>query len=334
MSTVLIKQGVYNKTQPIANVTAKLVNKYTTDRSGGYIVVRGDGVSLPDRNVRVRLASPDDYVSAHSSAGASTQSDEQILARLNTRFNMLNNMAAAVKRGDVRAMIVSGPPGVGKSFGVESVLAKSQSRMDLLTAVASQTSTRKYEIVKGAISPIGLYCKLYQYRRSDEVIVFDDCDSVFDEPLALNLLKAALDSKPVRTINWNTDSFKLRNEDIPDSFEFRGSCIFITNLKFDSIKSKKLREHIEALESRCHYIDLTIDTDREKMLRIRQVINQGMLADYNMDNQTVEDILNFVDDNRPRLRELSLRTVLKIADLARAFPQQWAEYAESTILKR
>jgi hypothetical protein len=147
-------------------------------------------------------------------------------------------------------------------------------------------------------------------------------------------LKAALDSKKNRKICWNTDSFKLRNEGVPDSFNFAGSAIFITNIKFDNVKSKKMRDHLEALESRCHYIDLTIDTDREKMLRIKQITKDGMLDDYALGEHVVDEIVDYMESNKTKLRELSLRTVLKIADLAKAFPQKWEAMAENTVMKR
>jgi hypothetical protein len=168
----------------------------------------------------------------------------------------------------------------------------------------------------------------------DNVIVFDDCDSIFSDELSLNILKAALDSKKNRRIHWNTDSFKLRNEGVPDSFEFKGSAIFITNIKFDNVKSKKMRDHLEALESRCHYIDLAIDTDREKLLRIKQITNDGMLNEYKLTEETVQEIVDFCDINKKRLRELSLRTVLKVADLAKAFPDKWEAMAENTVMRR
>jgi len=99
--------------------------------------------------------------------------------------------------------------------------------------------------------------------------VFDDCDSILQDELSLNILKAALDSKKTRKICWNTDSYKLRNEGVPDTFNFEGSAIFITNLKFENVKSKKLQDHLEAIQSRCHYLDLTLDTERDKLLRIK-----------------------------------------------------------------
>lgn len=255
------------------------------------------------------------------------ETDDQIIERMRERFNILDDMTQASIDGVVRGMVVTGPPGVGKSFGVEKVLGKH----DLIATLGERAP--KYEVVKGAMSAIGLYVKLFKYADKDNVIVFDDCDSIFADELSLNILKAALDSKKTRRIHWNTDSFKLRNEGVPDSFEFKGSAIFITNLKFDKAKGK-IKEHLMALESRCHYVDLTIDTEREKMLRIKQIVGDGMLNEYALSDETKDDIVDYIDINKKRLRELSLRTVLKVADLAKAFPQRWEAMAENTVMRR
>jgi len=258
------------------------------------------------------------------------ETDEQIMDRLRDRFEILDDMTRAVKSGKVRAMIVTGPPGVGKSFGVEKVLAKH----DVFANVAQDEKLKKYEVVKGAMSAIGLYSKLYHYKDAKNIIVFDDCDSVLLDDLSLNILKAALDTSSKRMIHWNTDSNLLRREGVPDSFEFKGGAIFITNIKFDHVKSKKLRDHLEALESRCHYLDLTIDTQREKLLRIEQVVNEcGMLDKYEFEPYQAMEVVDFVKANVDKLRELSLRTVLKVADLKHGFPDKWKAVAEVTCMR-
>ena len=257
--------------------------------------------------------------------------DEEIIERLRGRFQILDDMTRAVKKGDVRAMIVTGPPGVGKSFGVEKVL----SRHDVFADVANDGKLKKYEIVKGAMSAIGLYKKLYEFSDKKCILVFDDCDSVLLDDLALNILKAALDSSKKRTIHWNTDSRLLRSEGVPNQFEFQGGAIFITNIKFDHVKSKKLRDHLEALESRCHYLDLTIDTEREKVLRIKQVVAEcGMLDDYDFTEEDKLMLIDYIDDNKKKLRELSLRMVLKLADLKKSMPGNWRSVAEVTCMRR
>ena len=260
------------------------------------------------------------------------ESDDEIIDRLRERFSILDDMTRAVKKGDVRAMIVSGPPGVGKSYGVEKVL----SRHDVFADVAQDEKLKKYEVVKGAMSAIGLYKKLYEFSAKKNILVFDDCDSVLLDDLSLNILKAALDSSAKRTIHWNTDSRSLQSEGVPNKFEFKGGAIFITNIKFENVRSKKLRDHLEALESRCHYLDLTIDTDREKLLRIRQVTQDHNLfetngfefADYEKD-----EVIDFIDDNKHKMRELSLRMVIKVASLKASMPN-WKRVAALTCMKR
>ena len=258
-----------------------------------------------------------------------TETDDEIIERLRQRFDILDDMTRAVKKGDVRAMIVTGPPGVGKSFGVEKVLEKH----DVFADVADNQKLKKYQVVKGAMSALGLYSKLYEFSDKKNILVFDDCDSVLLDDLSLNILKAALDTSKKRMIHWNTDSHMLNKEGIPNSFEFKGGAIFITNIKFDHVRSKKLRDHLEALESRCHYLDLTIDTEREKILRIKQIVRDGMLDAYEFEEAGVEDVLNFVTDNSKRMRELSLRTVLKVADLRKSFPDRWKAVAEVTCMR-
>ena len=257
------------------------------------------------------------------------ETDEQIDTRTAERFKVLTDMTKAVKQGDVRAMIVSGPPGVGKSFGVEEVLQK-----DGLFDTLGERKP-KFEIVKGAMSSIGLYSKLYEFSEKGNVVVFDDCDSILMEDLSLNILKGALDSSARRFISWNTDSRVLRSEGVPDRFEFKAGAIFITNIKFEHVRSKKLRDHLDALESRCHYIDLQLDTTREKLLRIKQVIrDNGMLDKYEFEPVIKQEIIDFIEANQAGLRELSLRMVLKIADLKKAFPLNYQAMARNTCFRR
>jgi predicted AAA+ superfamily ATPase len=321
MSNVRTNVGTYkirgNDTS-VAGMIFPLVDGFRFGSNGGFVTVDARNIpGFPDRNIKIRVPNDKAYeVVGDHQIETRKETDEETIERLRERFDMLEDMTRACKKGDVRAMIVSGPPGVGKSHGVEKVLAKHE----MLSTLAN--TAPKYVVVKGAMSPLGLYMKLFNYSAKDNVVVFDDCDSIFQDELSLNILKAALDSKKTRKIFWNTDSRALRSEGIPDQFEFKGSAVFITNLKFEKVKGK-LREHLEALESRCHYIDLTIDTDREKMLRIKQIVGDGMLDEYAFEDDTAEEILDFVAINKDRLRELSLRTVRKIADLAKAFPAKW-----------
>jgi len=255
------------------------------------------------------------------------ETDEQAIDRIAARFEILDEMAEAVSTSKVRAMIVSGPPGIGKSYGVERALEK----RSMFDDIANQA--RKFEVVKGAMSPIGLYKKLYEHSAKGHVVCFDDCDAILYDDLALNLLKAALDTGKKRTLHWNTESRTLMAEGMPNSFEFNGGVVFITNVKFDNVKSKKLQDHLQALQSRCHYLDLTIDSMRDRMLRIRQIVGTGMLEKYAMGKQAEAELVQFIYDNKHKLREISLRMVLKIADLWKMAPDRYQHLAEQTCMR-
>lgn len=342
---VTIKSGTY-RSYKIANQTFELVADLKTSNSGSYITVVADDSfgEFAGRIIRVRVdnadsitpASATEYMTAPAQAEVTTEkvpteSDEAAIERIRERFDILEEMAEGAVDGTVRAMIVVGPPGVGKSYGVERVLEKA--------AMFDKIEGRKprYEVVKGAMSAIGLYCKLYQFANRGDVLVFDDCDSVLMDELSLNILKAALDSSKKRTISWNTDSRMLRQEGVPDKFEFKGSAIFITNIKFENVRSAKLKDHLGALESRCHYLDLTLDTTRDKMLRIKQIMMDGMLDAYEFEEGAKQELYEYVDTNKSKLRELSLRTVIKIADLKKMVGEgstKWMRLAETTVMKR
>ena len=91
---------------------------------------------------------------------------------------------------------------------------------------------------------------------------------------------------------------------------------------------------MSALESRCHYIDLQMDTDREKVLRIKQIVQDGMLDTYEFEDAVRDEVVDYIITERAKMRELSLRTVLKVADLRKSFPMNWKSMAEVTVMKR
>ena len=337
MSAIRVVNGVY-RNRPVNNQVFTLVAGFQSGAKGSFVTVKNDGnfPNCPD-TVRIRVDNISDieYTSGMTTETAPvaeqprvTETDEQAMDRIRERFDILHEMTKATVAGDIRAMIVSGPPGVGKSFGVEQEIEKA-------TLFDRMSGKRlRAEVVKGSATPIGLYQTLYKYSDENCVIVFDDCDSILLDDVALNLLKGALDSGKKRKISWLSESSSLRREGIPDSFEFRGSAIFITNLKFDKMKSQKLRDHLDALQSRCHYLDLTLDTMRDKILRIKQIAKDGVLfSDYDFEPAVQDEIIDFMDANQNRLREMSLRMAIKIADLRKMSVTNWKRLAETTCMK-
>lgn len=335
-ATIRIRSGSYrNKT--VNGLCFELVEQYKRTANGGHVTVRNNN-TFPDcpETIRIKVdgvaayefVTGDVQVTAQIQEAQVTETDEQAMERIRERFDILHDMTKAATNGDIRAMIVSGPPGVGKSFGVEQEIEKAT----LFEQIAGKKL--RAEVVKGSATPIGLYQTLYKYSDPNCVVVFDDCDSILLDDVSLNLLKGALDSGKKRKISWLSESSTLRREGIPDQFNFNGSVIFITNLKFDGMKSQKLRDHLEALQSRCHYLDLTLDTMRDKILRIKQIAADGELfKDYDFEQCAQDEIIDFMNDNKNKLREMSLRMALKIADLRKSFPMRWKAMAATTCMK-
>lgn len=334
---VKIKNGTYRNTN-IVDEVFPLVKQFQLGAKGGFITVDGTGQFGKDK-IRISVNRPTDFefVDASEFTGVMhvtesvktpVKTDEERIKEIAERFEILDEMTKATLNGDIRAMIVSGPPGVGKSFTVESEIEKA--------SIFDHIAGRKLRstIVKGNATAIGLYKTLYEYSDTNCVIVFDDCDSILFDDVCLNLLKGALDSGKKRKISWLSESRVLRQEDIPTSFNFKGSVIFITNIKFDQVRSQRLKDHLEALQSRCHYLDLTLDSMRDKLLRIRQIAQSGVLFDgYNFEPVVQDEIINFMEENQHKLREMSLRMAIKIAELRKSFPHNWQLMSKTTCMK-
>ena len=342
-SFIKIKTGTY-RGNDCAGKIFPLVKQFQSGAKGGQVTVLNGGTfpGFPDE-IRVKVKNPAAYefsdLAAYTAQGntapveaaaeaASVETDEEVMKRIGDRFEILTDMTKATLSGDIRAMIVTGPPGVGKSYGVELECE----RASLFDKIAQKRL--KYEIVKGGISEVGLYLTLYKNSDTGCVLVFDDCDDVFRDEGSLNLLKAALDSgKKGRKICWNKESHALSKEGAPNQFFFHGSIIFITNLSFDNVRSQTMKQHLEALQSRCHFLDLSMNTMRDKLLRIKQIAATGQLfKDYDFTTEQEQEVIDFMFANKNRLREISLRMVLKIADLICIGPN-WKNVATVTCMR-
>ena len=236
----------------------------------------------------------------------SNETDDQVEDRIAERFDILEMLADSCIAGDSRALIVSGPAGLGKSYTVEKKLE------------AWDPNGHNYAITKGYVRATGLVKLLYAYREAGQVLVFDDADAIFFDDISLNLLKAVCDTTERRVVSWLSEG-KLLDEDtgelVPRSFVFEGSIIFISNYDFDAMidKGHKLAPHLQAMVSRAHYLDLAMKTRRDYLVRIRQVVAQGLLSHLDIDEQV--DVLTFIEAYADSLRELSLRMALKVASI-------------------
>lgn len=336
---VKVKQGSY-RNSPIVDVIFPMIKPAQVGAKGMFITVDASELYGPDKDrirVSVKNAQAIEYLGMDGEITADApvelaprkvETDEEAIERIRNKFEILNIMSEAVAEGTVRGLIVSGPPGVGKSFGIEKVLETHEAINKL------RNGAKKTEIVKGSMTPIGLYQTLYNNSSRGDILVFDDCDVVLFDDVCLNMLKAVLDSGKKRIVSWKAESVALRRDGIPDQFEFKAGIVFITNLKFDQVRSKKIATHLEALQSRCHYIDLEMDSVRDRFLRINQIVGDGMLDEYDFGKEGDQEVIDFMVANQTRLQEISLRMVLKIADLKKMSEKNWKMLAENTCMKR
>ena len=253
-----------------------------------------------------------------------SETDEAISARIADRFDILSVLTESCISGDSRALVISGPAGLGKSHTVEHALAQ------------WDPSGNNYTIVKGYVRPTGLVKMLWSYRNAGQVIVFDDADAIFFDDVSLNLLKAVCDTTEKRTVSWLSEAALIDDDTsvrIPRSFQFDGSIIFLSNYDFDAMiaKGHKLAPHLQALMSRSHYLDLSMKSRRDYLVRIQQVIDQGLLS--HLDAFSRLQVRLFVDKNADNMRELSLRSCIKLGNLIKSSPDNWQKIASVTMLK-
>ena len=275
---------------------------------------------------------------------------EQAKERIAIRYDAMERMTRRLVAGKVPSLIISGPPGLGKSYTVREALAErfpdgpektpdlSDEEMDVVDDETVDTAGQlHYDTVSGSISAVGLYQALW-YTRNGGILVLDDVDDVFRDETALNLLKGALDSSPVRTISWRKEARWLEENGIPDRFQFKGHVVFLTNIDFEAIiqSGKRDAEHFKALIDRSMYLCLTLRTRRDFMIRIRQVAGgeEGMLVkNFGLTPEQSEEVLDFVTEHQTRFYNLSLRLVGQVALCMAADPVAWQKDVEATKMR-
>ena len=260
------------------------------------------------------------------------ETDAQVARRIRERFDILEYLANQSAKGQLRALVVSGPPGLGKSFTTEKVLAE------------RDPNQVTHTVVKGYVKPTGLVKLLYRHRQKGRVLVLDDSDTVFADETSLNMLKSACDSGSNRKISYLAEGTlidEISGERVEKEFKFEGTIIFITNLDFDKLidKGHKFAPHLAAMVSRAHYVDVTLKTKRDYLIRMKQVIDAGMLADRGLSRNAVDEILSFVDEYSDQFRELSLRLISKLADIREGQMEaenfrDWRDIAKITCCKQ
>jgi hypothetical protein len=264
-------------------------------------------------------------IAAREAAKAPVRTDKEILADLKERFNILSILTQGAVAQNVRAVTVTGAPGVGKTFTVEQILNHAKNSKGI-----------KFEVIKGSISALNLYMLAYRMKEPGSVIVLDDADTIFGDEDALNILKVLCDSSEYRTVSYMKEAHQLKENDIPQSFDFNGSMIFISNLDFQRYVDEgknKYSQHFEALMSRSLYLDLRLHSRQELSVWIEHVATTGhIFRREGLTEAQGKAVLGFLRQYRENLRELSLRTLLKTSQLVKT-NNNWESMAKILLTK-
>jgi hypothetical protein len=234
---------------------------------------------------------------------------------INTRFGFVEKLVTMVATGVQPSAVITGEGGLGKTFTVTKTLAahgyKDISELAEFQVGSVINTAKCFMMVKGYSTAKGLYRTLFENQKS--VIVFDDCDAVLKDPVALNLLKGALDSYGKRIISWNAD---MKDDDLPRSFNFEGRVIFISNMDQDRID--------QAIRSRSMMIDLSMTFD-QKIDRMEYIAKSDeFLPEY--DATIKSDALALIRKVGKDAKEISLRTLIAVSKV-RASNKDWKDLA-------
>jgi hypothetical protein len=254
------------------------------------------------------------------------QTDEEMLQEMSTRFDIMAKIIRGAAEGVYRAAIISGAGGVGKTHTIRKILEHFKDKGKIQT-----------EKVSGYMTAVNLFKLLWRNRTKTSIIILDDADGILDDPTGLQLLKAALDTSPVREISWMSESRALKEDDVPQTFIFEGSMIFITNRNMQGevdMGRSKNTAHLEALMTRTHYVDLKLHTPRQKVLWIEHMVrSQHILAAAGLNKEQIEVVLNYIKEHRDKLRTLSLRTAMQIGEYILSEGNKWKAMADVLLMR-
>lgn len=251
--------------------------------------------------------------------------DEELDELIRKRFKIMGALGDSLIDGHIRALIISGAPGISKTYTLENKL----------DAALKSSTISKFTHLKGRVTPLQLFIKLFEHSNDREVLLLDDVD-VFSDSDSLDILKGALDTGEKREITWASTLKYLEEKGIPQTFQFDGSICFITNKDFDREIAKKSNAsiHYKALISRCNYLDLKVHTNREILIRVKQIVRGSELLErQGLTTEQGEEILKWLENNVEKLREISIRSVIKVAQYMKSDGESWEEMADVLMIK-
>jgi hypothetical protein len=169
--------------------------------------------------------------------------------------------------------------------------------------------------------------------RDVPVLVVDDCDTLARSERIANIFKQAFG--PTRVVNYESkktlavDRFPLLTDMfmmMPSQFKVRARLIWLSNLNFtdDGALSDKMTPHFKAMASRGLdpiWIDSDDDVDHFNFV-LWMVVERHMLRSQHFRREVTVSTVNWFIERRNYLKELSPRTMVRIADTFKQYPDE------------
>ncbi len=344
---------------PVANQVLTLLKKgddvFRYGMNGMFVLVDGTGSpDLPQRRLRIHLKDKVDIVLNYDESNptpveiappplpeedgvSDVETYEQVKDRITERFEALKHFTRSICDGSVRGMIVSGPPGIGKTFEVERVfrdVTEEDGDYDDTFDEDPSKIGERFSIISGRSTAAALYELLHDHRHEGKVLAIDDCDAVFYDDDALNLLKAAMDTSERRVVSWRVSS--SAQSALPSSFEFQGSVIVLTNLDIAALiaKDNRLSKHLDAIQDRCLILDLDMHNSIERLARIEHVCSTTpFLSNRGLDKDGEVEVFEYFKQNVDNFNGITMRRIVQLADIYKA-GGNWKRMAEITLFRK
>jgi len=319
-----VKNGILPTGETVAGIF-KLIGVTQNEGTGGYhINVESEtGPMKIDIPVGSGVVKPITVGTIkHNPVPTTLLTESQVANIISERFEVLELLVHGLPVTNIKSLVISGAAGIGKTYNVTDILEQAERK------------GQHWGLLGGKCSAFGLYEVLYEYRNEGSILVLDDV-AVFENEDQLNILKKALDSTKKRIIDWRSGSKLLSDRGIPNTFEFKGKVVFLTNTDIfaEILRGTKKAPHLEAFVSRSCVLDLGIHDVRTILIHVRTVVRtKNMLVNMGLTYEQQEEVLQYLTDNRDELASLSLRTPITVGEFVKHYGDKWQVVANHTLL--
>jgi len=289
------------------------------------------------------------YKQIQGTMNPNAKPSEEEMRDVDTLYGHLYQLVTMACNNKLRSLLIYGGPGTGKTYTIMQAVKE-----------AGLSKGKDFIKISGKITSTELYKTLFMFRKGG-LVLFDDCDSMWGDKDSSNLLKAALDTSPVREISLSTaqmknvskmsdeareeyndqvDKFlagKPAEEEEDEDDDGEGGGKKKDKLKFPSVFDFKGRvvfisnlakdKFDSAIMSRSAKIDMSL-TPQETLKRMRSILPNLGGTDVSLDKK--EELIEVLLDlhGKKMLDAVTMREFIKGLDIVRSGAPNWKDLVQ------